>query len=179
MTWYAEFEALSDQICMVNEHLILPLHGVPDPERKPVDRVNDAALIVFHVFAFEDFCRNYVSEARSHKKEQCGLRSSLLRALAKEFKRAGKLEEVRCTLSAVDEVITVRDLYAHRLGKRKGLNVANRLTPQILTKYGFEADGPQDDLDARWWPKRDEAFRACVGPLQQLAKQVASSLDSE
>lgn len=177
MTWHDEFEALSRQICMVNEHLILPLHGVPDAERKPVDRVNDAALIVFHVFAFEDFCRNYVSEERSRKQEKCGLRSSLLRALAKEFKRAGKRDEVQPTLSAVDEVITIRDLYAHRLGKRKGLGVASCLTPEVLRKYEFEADGCEDDIDARWWPKRDKAFRACVRPLQRLARQVASALD--
>jgi len=165
MTPYEEFTELSHQIGLVNLHL-------PDGLERPIHRVNDAALIIFHVFALEDFCLNYVSRTTVKKARHHGIRSRILGGLAEAVNRPDQLDAIRPLLKAVDEVIMIRDLYAHRLGRRRDLDVAACLTPTILRDHGFEADDADDDLSARWWPKRCVAFAACVGPLKQLAKWV-------
>jgi hypothetical protein len=173
MTPYDEFKQLSDQICQVNSYLVAPLSGMSDSQRRPTDRVNDAALIVFHVFAFEDFCRHYVS--RRARRKGC-LHSRLLGKLAWEAEDAGRLSEAMPRLEVVDGVTMIRDLCAHGLGRRKHLAVPRELTPAALQRYGFETDDREDSLDARWWPKRCVAFAACVSPLVDLARWIADNL---
>jgi len=173
MTPYEEFLELSHQIGLVNGYLVTPLSQMSDSQRRPIDRVNDTALIVSHVFALEDLCSHYISRSASRKGS---LNSKLLKKLAWEAAEAERLDEAMPRFRVVDEVMMIRDLCAHGLGRRKPLAVPTRLTPRLLRSYGFETDGREDDLEARWWPKREPAFSACVSPLTDLARWVAQNL---
>ncbi len=174
MTPYDEFKQISDQIGQVNLQLAAPLSRMSASQRRPIDRVNDAALIVFHVFAFEDLCRRYISGSAPRK--GC-LHSRLLKRLQGEIEQMSRLnDEVMPKLGTVCEVMMIRDLCAHGLGRRKYLTVSGSLTPTVLRRYGFETDDQEDDLEARWWPTRDKAFSACVSPLMDLARWIADNL---
>ena len=180
MTPYGEFKEMSKQIGRVNLYLADPLSHMSDSQRHPIDRVNDAALIVFHVFAFEDLCKQYISRLAS-KKGSPSLNSNLLKKLAWEAAQPStsqpkRLDEAMPRLRVVDEVMMIRDLCAHGFGRRKPLAVPTRLTPTVLRSYGFETDGREDDLEARWWPTRFCSFSACVAPLMELARWIAENL---
>jgi hypothetical protein len=179
MTAHEEFLGISHQIGLIDRHLPDGLGNLPPVEARPVHQVNDAALIVFHVFALEDFCRSYVSRTSRKKADLYGLESRLLAGLAEEACRLGQLDDIRPVLKRVDEITMIRDLYAHRLGRRKGLRVLDRLTPTVLREYGFEIEDREDDSEGRWWPMRCVAFSACVPPLKQLAKWVAENMSPE
>ncbi len=181
MTPYDEFKELSDQIGQVNRYLAAPLGQLSDSVRRPIDRVNDASLIVFHVFAFEDYCKRYISRLAS-KKGSPSLNSNLLKKLAWEAAQPStaqpkRLDEAMPRLRVVDEVMMIRDLYAHGLGRRKPPKVPTRLTPTVLRSYGFETDGREEDLEARWWPTPFRSFSACISPLMELAAWVERNLN--
>ena len=174
VTPYEKFQAHSRQICRINEHLAQQLgHG---PEDVPVHRMNDAYLIVFHVFAFEEFCRRYVPPK---PRNDHGLTSGLLKRLADAIcGQCGRpaLDQKLPDLQNIDRIFLIRHMLAHCFGRRTGLNCPNRLPTDVLkAKYGFETDDGEKDPDARWWPQQNVSFSACVGPLMSLAQWVRDS----
>ncbi|HUU53395.1 MAG TPA: hypothetical protein VMY87_00615 [Armatimonadota bacterium] len=177
MASYEEFVCLSDRISRVNSALRVGIDNIPVVHQRSVHRIHDAALIIFHVFAFEDFCSHYVPDKSPGKPKNDEPRSAVLRNLRREAIQGNRLAEIKSTLTRVDHIIMLRNLCAHRLGRRKDLRDAERLTPALLREYGFETDGQEDDLDARWWPAQCVAFAACIPPLQCLAKWVSENLE--
>lgn len=176
---YQDFQGLSRAIGNVNSALVVGIDNMPCAEKQGIHRVNDVALIVLHVFAFEDLARHYVQDkkdSKQGKQPQGDPRSPLLSNINKEAKRLGKIREISATLKAVDEIIMIRNLYAHCLGRRKCLHAPKDLQPGVLKSYGFETDGGECDMNARWWPTRFESFRQCINPLKCLAKWMHSNL---
>lgn len=175
VTWHEEFEALCEQIGMVNRYLAWSLDGMPEEQRKPVDRANDFLLIVGHVFAFEGFCLPYVRSVPDVAWRPGGLNSGLLRRIQKRASGDPKACPLSPVLAAVDPVFSIRHLYAHPMGRRAGLEHPANLPPAVLKDYGFETDDKEDGLAACWWPTRFTAFRRCVGPLMELASMMAQA----
>lgn len=161
---YEEFKELSETITEVNQALGPALEGRAD--RKPIDRVNDIALIVFIAFAFEALCCDYVGRGKP----------AVLRRLEQKAAKQGKLHEIQSDLQIVRPIIMIRNLWAHGAGRRSGLLRPKDLPPEVLERHHFETDDDPDDADARWWPTRDKSFIACVGPLMELAKKVANHI---
>jgi hypothetical protein len=176
MTYY-EFKELQDALVKVNEHLGSSLESMCDEERKPIDRVNDIALIVFMAFALDAFCSGYTTSIRLPRRErdQGEPMAKFLRKLEKRAKAQAqsRLDDIHPHVMLADPVITVRNLWAHGAGRRSGLNHPEDLPPDVLiNEYGFKPDGDTNDPDTRWWPTRHVSFSACVAPLNELARQV-------
>ena len=176
MTWYDRFKALSDDIGRGNLLLAGPLKGMTDAQRKPIDRINDVSLIVLHVFAFEVFCLPYVRDVADVRWKPGGLNSGLLRELHKKAADQGVLDRIASDLSTVDAIMMIRHLYGHGMGRRSGLERPQNLPPAVLKAHHFKTDDPEDDLDAQWWPTRNQAFIACVGPVMALAEKISRHL---
>jgi len=167
---YEEFKELQDIIGKPNLQLAGGLEARPEPERKPIDRVNDTALILWMVFAFDAFCSGYVQ--RTTKREGGALRCRLLQRLKKKAQAQGKLPEIEAELKKVDRVIMIRHLWAHGAGRRSGLQNPDWLPPDVLEAHHFETDGDRADPNAQWWPTRFDSFSACVAPINKLAEMI-------
>jgi len=176
MTPYEEFQERSDQINEVNRLLSLQLGERPGCQW--AHRMNDSYLIVFHVFALEDFCGPYLSPK---PEKEYGLASGLLKRLAKAIcDQCGQsvLDEKLPQLQNVDEVFLIRHTLAHCFGQAQKIRQGQRLTPDVLRRYGFETDDDENNRDARWWPRRFDAYRACVGPVVCLAEWISGTMKS-
>jgi hypothetical protein len=178
VTPYDEFVELTEQIGLPNRHVarVGAFDDLPEQERQAAHHVNDAALIILHVFAFEDFYRHYLPHNMPSYGGPGAPHSSKLKRLAGVAYRAGLLDEALCLLGPADEVVAIRDLYAHGLGRRSGLRQVGSLAPEVLVRYGFETDGDANDPQSRWWPSRFRSFARCVRPLLRAAEWVHANL---
>ena len=172
IVWYDEFKKLSDEIGQVNLHLAQALATTPTSELRSADRMNDLWLIVGHVFALEACYWPHLKGSNPAPLDTDGLKAGMVRRLHRKAECQGKLDPLLPHLRFVDPVFGVRNLYAHAFGRRRGLKHPDWLPPQKLKEYGFEADGPEDDLDTPWWPLRHVAFSACVSPIMKLAEVI-------
>jgi len=187
MSILRDYEQTKDDISAINNKLAEVLKPLDAVTRRPVDRINELALVLLSIFAFESLCWDCIREVEGPEAGRFGSKlMPALEAAAKKCKAKCKIDQVKPDLS---EIMQIRNLYAHgvgrrRRGRRRSLDCPASLPADVLTKYAFESDScagcteccdscQKTDDDTQWWPSsgEDGSF-ARIGAVLLCARDI-------